>query len=162
MLRRMQQSVVGLSADAERTPHRSLMAGGWRTIARDVFGSAFAGGPRSGDRAAVEESGSARRIRGCRGDRTPGPRWIRDGPEREPFRLLGSDRKAAHIAELRREPCMRRNLALYLANRMWRLHPGVRSDDQLTPGERAADRLRNGMGSWAFVFVDGPSGHRSR
>ncbi|HSR44440.1 MAG TPA: DUF1003 domain-containing protein [Acidimicrobiia bacterium] len=48
---------------------------------------------------------------------------------------------------------MRRNLALYLANRMWRLHPGVRSDDQLTPGERAADRLRNGMGSWAFVFV---------
>lgn len=48
---------------------------------------------------------------------------------------------------------MRRNLALYLANRMWRLHPGVRSDDQLTPGERAADRLRNVMGSWAFVFV---------
>ena len=33
----------------------------------------------------------------------------------------------------------------------WR-HPGVRSDDRLTLGERAADRMRNGMGSWAFVF----------
>lgn len=48
---------------------------------------------------------------------------------------------------------MQRNWALYLANRMWRLHPGVRSDDELTPGERAADRLRNGMGSWTFVFT---------
>jgi uncharacterized membrane protein len=28
----------------------------------------------------------------------------------------------------------------------------VRSGDQLTLGERAADRLRNGMGSWGFVF----------
>ncbi len=35
----------------------------------------------------------------------------------------------------------------------WRHHPAVRSGDQLTAGERAADRLRNGMGSWAFVFV---------
>lgn len=34
----------------------------------------------------------------------------------------------------------------------WRRHPGVRSGGQLTPGERAADRLRNGMGSWAFIF----------
>lgn len=33
----------------------------------------------------------------------------------------------------------------------WR-HPGVRSGEQLTLGERAADRLRNGMGSWGFVF----------
>jgi uncharacterized membrane protein len=32
-------------------------------------------------------------------------------------------------------------------------HPGLRRGDQLTPGERAADRLRNGMGSWAFVFA---------
>jgi uncharacterized membrane protein len=38
--------------------------------------------------------------------------------------------------------------ALYL-----RRHPGVRSGDQLTLGERAADRLRNGMGSWTFVFA---------
>lgn len=34
----------------------------------------------------------------------------------------------------------------------WHAHPGVRSDEQLTPGERAADAMRNGMGSWAFVF----------
>jgi uncharacterized membrane protein len=34
-----------------------------------------------------------------------------------------------------------------------RRHPGVRQADQLTLGERAADRLRNGMGSWTFVFA---------
>ena len=34
----------------------------------------------------------------------------------------------------------------------WRRHPGVRSGDQLTLGERSADRMRNGMGSWGFVF----------
>jgi uncharacterized membrane protein len=34
-----------------------------------------------------------------------------------------------------------------------RRHPGVRRGDQLTTGERAADRLRNGMGSWTFVFA---------
>ena len=32
-------------------------------------------------------------------------------------------------------------------------HPAVRSGDKLTRGERAADRLRNGMGSWGFVFA---------
>ncbi|MGA8297373.1 MAG: DUF1003 domain-containing protein [Acidimicrobiales bacterium] len=35
---------------------------------------------------------------------------------------------------------------------LWHLHPGVRSGDQLTIGERAADRMRNMMGSWPFVF----------
>lgn len=35
----------------------------------------------------------------------------------------------------------------------WRTHPGVRSGDQLSLGERAADRMRNGMGSWRFVFA---------
>ncbi len=35
----------------------------------------------------------------------------------------------------------------------WHLHPGVRSGDQLSLGERAADRMRNMMGSWPFVFV---------
>ena len=35
----------------------------------------------------------------------------------------------------------------------WHRHPGVRSGVQLTLGERAADRMRNGMGSWAFVFA---------
>lgn len=32
-------------------------------------------------------------------------------------------------------------------------HPGVRSRDQLTFGEKAADTLRNGMGSWSFIFI---------
>jgi len=36
---------------------------------------------------------------------------------------------------------------------MWHRHPAVRSVDQLTTGERAADYMRNGMGSWAFVFA---------
>ena len=35
----------------------------------------------------------------------------------------------------------------------WHAHPTVRSHDQLTLGERSADRLRNGMGSWPFVFI---------
>ncbi|MGB7861463.1 MAG: DUF1003 domain-containing protein [Acidimicrobiia bacterium] len=35
---------------------------------------------------------------------------------------------------------------------MWRRHPAVQTGDQLTRGERAADRMRNGMGSWAFVL----------
>jgi uncharacterized membrane protein len=35
----------------------------------------------------------------------------------------------------------------------WHKHPGVRSGDQLSLGERAADRMRNGMGSWPFVFT---------
>lgn len=35
---------------------------------------------------------------------------------------------------------------------LWHHHPGVRSGEQLTLGERAADKMRNGMGSWGFVF----------
>lgn len=35
---------------------------------------------------------------------------------------------------------------------LWHKHPGVRSGDQLTLGERSADRMRNMMGSWPFVF----------
>jgi uncharacterized membrane protein len=34
----------------------------------------------------------------------------------------------------------------------WHKHPGVRSGEQLTRGERSADRMRNIMGSWPFVF----------
>ena len=34
----------------------------------------------------------------------------------------------------------------------WHKHPGVRSGDQLTVGERAADHMRSVMGSWPFVF----------
>src|SRR5205823_1452832 len=36
---------------------------------------------------------------------------------------------------------------------MWDLHPGVPSGDELTFSERAADKLRNSMGSWVFVFT---------
>ena len=48
---------------------------------------------------------------------------------------------------------MARDWAIHLTGRVWKSHPGVRSDEQLTLGERSADRLRNGMGSWAFVFA---------
>jgi len=34
----------------------------------------------------------------------------------------------------------------------WHKHPGVRTGEQLSLGERAADRMRNVMGSWPFVF----------
>jgi len=34
----------------------------------------------------------------------------------------------------------------------WR-HPAVRTGEHLSLGERAADRLRNGMGSWPFVIA---------
>lgn len=32
-------------------------------------------------------------------------------------------------------------------------HPAIRSGDSLTRGERAADAVRNKMGSWGFVFA---------
>lgn len=35
----------------------------------------------------------------------------------------------------------------------WDFHPYVESGDERTLGERAADRMRLGMGSWAFVFA---------
>ncbi len=35
----------------------------------------------------------------------------------------------------------------------WHWHPGVRSGEQLTVGERAADFVRDHMGSWGFVFA---------
>jgi len=35
----------------------------------------------------------------------------------------------------------------------WQKHPAVRSGDQLSLGEKAADRMRNSMGSWPFVFA---------
>ena len=34
---------------------------------------------------------------------------------------------------------------------MWERHPAVPAGDELTTGERAADAMRNGMGSWTFV-----------
>lgn len=38
-------------------------------------------------------------------------------------------------------------------NTHWHKHPGVRSGDELSFGERAADRMRSAMGSWPFVFA---------
>ena len=35
---------------------------------------------------------------------------------------------------------------------LWNLHPTVRKKEDLTVGERCADYMRKGMGSWAFVF----------
>ena len=34
---------------------------------------------------------------------------------------------------------------------LWHRHPAVRSGDDLTTGERAADRMRDGFGSWTFI-----------
>jgi uncharacterized membrane protein len=34
----------------------------------------------------------------------------------------------------------------------WDFHPSVRSGDQRTLGEKAADSMRHSMGSWPFVF----------
>jgi len=34
----------------------------------------------------------------------------------------------------------------------WHKHPGVRTGSDLSLGERSADRMRNMMGSWPFVF----------
>ena len=34
----------------------------------------------------------------------------------------------------------------------WDYHPHVRSGNDRTLGERAADAMRHGMGSWPFVF----------
>ncbi len=36
---------------------------------------------------------------------------------------------------------------------MWNRHPAIPTGEQLTRGERAADAMRNGMGSWNFVFA---------
>lgn len=36
--------------------------------------------------------------------------------------------------------------------RPWDAHPAVRTGQDLTLGERAADRMRMGMGSWSFIF----------
>lgn len=46
-----------------------------------------------------------------------------------------------------------RPLATGTGRHLWHRHPGVRHHEQLTPGERAADHVRNGMGSWSFVIV---------
>ena len=36
--------------------------------------------------------------------------------------------------------------------RHWEFHPGVRTGDDRSRGEKAADIMRQAMGSWPFVF----------
>jgi len=36
---------------------------------------------------------------------------------------------------------------------LWHKHPGVRSGEQLSMGERAADRLKATFGSWGFLIA---------
>jgi uncharacterized membrane protein len=36
---------------------------------------------------------------------------------------------------------------------LWHQHPHVRSGRELTLGERAADRVKRGLGSWTFIFL---------
>lgn len=38
---------------------------------------------------------------------------------------------------------------------LWHRHPAVRSGDQLTPGERAADVLKHSFGTWTALFSVG-------
>ena len=35
---------------------------------------------------------------------------------------------------------------------VWHRHPAVATGSDLTRGQRAADKMRNSMGSWPFVF----------
>lgn len=53
--------------------------------------------------------------------------------------------------------------------RGWELHPGVRSDTQLSAGERTADRVRDALGSWpvlaaavVLVGIGAAGGHGQR
>jgi uncharacterized membrane protein len=73
----------------------------------------------------------------------PGPAYLPMLSTRYPstkvaWRLMGSNR----------DPMMSGS-----SKSLWHKHPGVRSDNELSFGERAADKMRNGMGSWAFIFT---------
>ena len=35
----------------------------------------------------------------------------------------------------------------------WDFHPAVRSGDDRTVGEKAADAMRHGMGTWSFIII---------
>ena len=58
-----------------------------------------------------------------------------------------------NATDVNQRPPWLERLAIKPARLTWRRHPAVRSEDELTLGERSADRLRNGMGSWAFVIT---------
>lgn len=44
-------------------------------------------------------------------------------------------------------------MKLGITRTTWRRHPAVRSGDQLTLGERVADRVVAAMGSWTFIIA---------
>jgi uncharacterized membrane protein len=46
----------------------------------------------------------------------------------------------------------RESVAMATTNSRWHRHPAVRSGPDLTRGERAADHMRELMGSWGFVI----------
>ena len=50
-------------------------------------------------------------------------------------------------------PEQRNGRAKFIKLPGWHRHPSVRSGSELSLGERAADSMRNGMGSWTFVFA---------
>lgn len=57
------------------------------------------------------------------------------------------------MTESQEAPNIAQRMRIHLAYNLWQKHPGVRSRSELTMGERAADKMRNGMGSWVFVFT---------
>lgn len=38
-------------------------------------------------------------------------------------------------------------------DRHWRAHPAVATDEELTFGQRMADHMRSGLGTWTFLMV---------
>jgi len=46
-----------------------------------------------------------------------------------------------------------KRMSIKRGSRLWDRHPHVRSGSELTFGEKAADKMRNGFGSWTFVGV---------
>lgn len=68
-------------------------------------------------------------------------------------RVAGTHRLGREIRRVRTVACDDPHMDKRGWQTYWHKHPGVRSGDQLTLGERAADRMRNMMGSWPFVFA---------
>ena len=68
-----------------------------------------------------------------------------DGRERVQERRAGAENGHSGRMDSTRKPL--------IPTPSWRHHPGVRSGTDLTTGERAADAIRNKMGSWGFIFA---------
>ena len=70
-----------------------------------------------------------------------------DGIQGHSLRIMTTTREASDTTP---EPAGENHRAGFHG---WRRHPGVRSGEGLSLGERAADKMRNSMGSWFFVFA---------